>query len=48
VDGKKRVDLFESAAGGRVSAGSGRIDDAQDQAGHGRFLLFRFLSRERE
>jgi hypothetical protein len=27
---------------------SGRIDDAQDQAGHGRFLLVRFLSRERK
>jgi hypothetical protein len=46
--GKKRADLFESAAGGRVSASSGRIDDAQDQAGHRRFLLVRFLSRERK
>ncbi|MBC2735458.1 MAG: hypothetical protein HF981_13960 [Desulfobacteraceae bacterium] len=27
----------------RVSACSGHNGDAQDQAGHGRFLLFRFL-----
>jgi hypothetical protein len=43
-----RADLFESAAGGPVSAGSSRIDDAQDQAGHGRFLLIHFLSPERK
>jgi len=48
VAGKKRAALFESADGGRVSAGSGRIDDAQDQAGLGRFLWVRFLSRERK
>jgi hypothetical protein len=48
VNGKNRADLLDSAAGGRVSARSGRIDDAQDQAGHRRFLLVRFLSRERK
>jgi len=48
--GKKHANLFESrrseAKAGRVSAG--RVDDAQDQAGHGRLLLVRFLPRGRK
>ncbi|MBC2736385.1 MAG: hypothetical protein HF981_18645 [Desulfobacteraceae bacterium] len=40
---KKARGLSESAAGGRVSACSGRIGDAQDNAEHGRFVLVTFI-----
>ena len=43
ADGKKRADCLSPPTGGGVSACSGRNDDAQDKAGHGRFLLLRFL-----
>jgi len=49
---EKRADLFESAAGRRVSACSGLDEDAQDSpvraAGYGRLLLVRFLPRGRK
>ena len=40
---EKACGLSELADGGRVSARSDRIGDAQEEAGHGRFLLLRFL-----
>jgi hypothetical protein len=41
--GKKRADCLSPSTDGRVSACSGRYGDAQEEAGHGRLLLVRFL-----
>jgi hypothetical protein len=40
---EKACGLSEIGDGGRVSARSDRIGDAQEEAGHGRVLLLRFL-----
>jgi len=48
AEGNKRADCLTPRKSGRVSACSARNGDAQEEAGHGRFLLLRFLSRDRK